>query len=540
MTRWRMLAGGAAIAGAAGLALFRSSPVEQEAPLEADDVREVLTAASTGDESAIDFYRVGSTPRDPIGRVPADVGEESKSGFYGQVLGPDGAPVTRRTVYARLPDSKARPSAICFGEAPIDSDGRYDLRLPGHVDSYAVDLGVVAPGFLRALEKDVPVSRESRAKDFSLSGGEAVSGFVSTVDGEPVAGVELLVTRTKRVNRQPSFVSSALLDTRAHRLARRTSDYHESVCMTGEDGEFVASGLAPGPYFVVSRSPSHIWQAEPVTAGQKDVYIFAEEPCGVRIKAFDATDGRVLDRPSVGMAVIEQREDGRTIRRRVSGQGRNGEAILAWGPRAPHGEFKVAVSYPGYVDQKLSLQFQGSGLVEAEVRLEPLELQPVQLNIWTDDGQPYTKQVLFEYAASKDPGSRMSTISRPDGGFRHFVDAPPGSWFVRVRRATDITTYGAWSGELDIPDSSSDGSTVLLADVTLKIGAAVIVDLVTPLQDRESSVTLESGSFIGRQRLSEGDREFTGLPPGEWQITVDGRPTQTVTLRGGDRTALQF
>jgi hypothetical protein len=314
-----------------------------------------------------------------------------------------------------------------------------------------------------------------------------------------------------------------------------------------QDGRFRFEGLDPGSYLIVAES-EHGRAEQPVqlSAGDRREVRLEVQRIALRVLARDAATKAPLAGASVRLSwtgfegeaslhgiVAFPRDDlgFDMVVNNFSGDtettGSSGLALLTV-PR--EGEFRLSVDREGYEDASRTLELS-RGETAVEVSLEPSSGASLRVELLTDP-----------------PGRRGSVLVLGPNLQRHaytssealFDELRPGPYEV----VFFVEGYGAGYERVSV---SGSGETT--AEVEARRGGTLIVpvegaDAARPAvvdgQGVDWSRLLARVSFPGQEIVQLEERPnvgpvwvFPGLPPGTYQVVVDGEERQPVPLQAG-------
>jgi hypothetical protein len=477
-------------------------------------------------------------PAEPVARV--EVGESvarAEPGLddgravrvVGTVRDENGAPVSRADVYVRDPaDAKASTSPWAAVES--GADGRFELSLRGGTLDL-VDVGCVCDGYMPAhvLRVTVAPGRVTNV-DFVLRRGERIEGIVLDPDGVPIPGLEIVAARPFE-HPPRAFASNDALDRPERRRPVRGADAWQTRTTTGDDGRFVVTGLheAGTEYSLVSADPEWIWVAEIVEAGARGVVLEARHARGVVVHVRDGETGLPVD----GRAIVELSlrgvdERGRRQTYAIHGTGEGGEVQIAWLPRVLVGSMAVQVSCSGYETGSWTWEFEGPGVTERTVALQPIHAERVDLVVWSSAMGPVESELRVSFSAGARSASQRAECTSLGGG-HYRAELPVGEWRLRVGRKSDVTSLHTWTGDVSVVEGRPNVvRDIVLGGATIEIGRAV---------DDSTSVMVQSASLAAVHEV-EGERVLlTGLPVASYEIRIDD-VTRDVAITSPDQVVV--
>ncbi|MFQ5505020.1 MAG: carboxypeptidase-like regulatory domain-containing protein [Planctomycetota bacterium] len=477
-------------------------------------------------EHVLRTYVHDRAPRDHMDWRVETTDDLAFPGLRGIVLDEaSGDPIEAALVYAlpvpetpepepRKREAPGRYKARVLVEGRTDAEGRFRLDTPRRTQSYALDIGIVANGYLRQLRADVQIPPEGARIRVELARGLGIAGIVTTETGLPIPGLELRASR----RRFGTFLTTALLDTENEHYADRASDFHECSAVTDRRGAFSISGLAPGEYWMVADS--HEWILTPaarVRAGTTTVSLTAARARALTVRL--AAPGSSV--PVDGFRVIATVRCGEASRS-FAGGGRGGVATLAWigGPQPAEGAADpdqdclvyVRIRTPGFADRHERFLWNPVEQPHKVLEVELDELPAGVLRLMTshDDGSELNGELLVEYAASQSRVTGRS-IARKVAPFTHECRLPEGKWFIRVSESSPFRGLFVWRGEAHM-----GGGTTYVRGVTLPRGAEVGISV--PRGFEGSALRIVGKSYALQLGRIDHDLRFRSFPAGEWKL----------------------
>lgn len=188
------------------------------------------------------------------------------------------------------------------------ADGAFELELEDVAldvegRALALDLGVVAEGYLRSSVPDVLGARPEGELVVVLKLGRALSGRVVDESGAGVPGLELLA-HTANAGIHHVSPSQSLLRARRAELADASSGYQQARARSDAFGHVSFSGLPIGKLNVLSLDPGWgIVDPPRILPGERTVTWTATRLLGVRLEVVDERSGRPVDRAAATFRV---------------------------------------------------------------------------------------------------------------------------------------------------------------------------------------------------------------------------------------------
>ncbi|MCU0726724.1 MAG: carboxypeptidase-like regulatory domain-containing protein [Planctomycetes bacterium] len=270
----------------------------------------------------------------------------------GRVVDPAGAPVPGATVFVAGPDEAGFARIDGIPSTVTGEDGAFAIRA---VPPGTVDIGIRAEEFAPVVGGPLTVEagKTTAAGDIALRPGGAITGFVRTPQGEPVAGAVV------RAFRRPEYRDFAF-------FGRRSVAEAGGRVATDAAGGFRIPGLPDGAYTVETEAPGYLT----VNAGARDVrpgtaplsFLLAADSW-IELTVMDAATGAPI--PRYDLFLSPATGEGYLRREEVTGGG------LHRVPVNRGEECRLEISAEGYEVLVRQISFADAGPAPLRISLAP-------------------------------------------------------------------------------------------------------------------------------------------------------------------------
>lgn len=423
--------------------------------------------------------------------------DPTKGALYGVVLDGDGNGIEGAAVVVEV-------CTRCAGQATTDENGAYRIEglSPGDYTIQASKSGYASQSQDATVEggQETELNFELAADD----GDGALTGTVTDGEGNPVAGVEILVEPSNR----------CITSTR-----------------TGEDGTYRIDPLAAGNYLIVARKGGYVEQSQEVTvtagpATELDFTLAADGDDG-------ALTGTVTDgagNPIAGVEILVE-PSGRCITSTATGE--DGAYLID--PLAA-GDYLIVARKRGYVQQSQEVTVTAGAPTVLDFTLEDRDNDGSLVGYVRDgDGNP-----IAGAAVVVEPSSRCVAQTETDEN---------GAYTIAPLGAGDYSVI-----------ASKDGYDSQTQEVTVTAGEPTQLDFVLgggqpgriygyvnggDLALVGAVVEVVSGPTDGETQAGyNGSYELADLMPGQYTLraSMDGYTPEehTITLGSGDAQNRDF
>ena len=179
---------------------------------------------------------------------------DTTAAISGRVTAANGAPIRGAEVRVREVDGRGEHRL-----ATTDDDGRFELRdlLPGRFTLTAAKPGFVTQQYGQRRAGDAPevialAARQRAAVTFRMLRGGVIGGRVADGFGDPVAGAQVVLLRSKTVRGARQITPAGPQDT------------------TDDTGSFRLFALPAGDYYVTATAGGSVTEAQPVSVALGD------------------------------------------------------------------------------------------------------------------------------------------------------------------------------------------------------------------------------------------------------------------------------
>lgn len=451
--------------------------------------------------------RAAVTEADPV--EDAEVEPEPQE-LFGRVVDGEGEVVVGATVYL-VPWVEGERGESTRGPLLVqtESDGRGDFRfsredwMSGDAEEEpALDLGVVANGFLRKVIPDVARTQPTEGWVVVLEPGRTLSGRVVDEYGQPVRDLELLAyTATAGVSHVSP--SQRLLRAQRNQLVGGSSSYDQCRATTDGRGDVVFTGLPAGDLAVLPLDPG--WTIEEsrwVEAVDSYVLWTAKSRLGVRLVVVDGRTGQPAERAAatfrfgltfadgefqdfgqwvgrgmgevsfvLGPELLPGLEDRTITRAAFYGTVRSGEGEkVDWvaeaieDPSGAVGVVEVAVETDSG-DASLAEDSDGE-----EDLGEELETARLVLDVRYEDSTPFEGELTVLWTSDRDPSDQDRDRPRKVGLGRYSLEVTAGELRLEVADRSASGSLPPWRGEVRCDPDREE-----MAFVTLQRGATATI-----------------------------------------------------------------
>jgi len=458
--------------------------------------------------------------------------ELSRGGVVaGAVTTSGGEPVQGATIEVLLRGHFFGFDDLAVRETESDADGKFVLE---NAPSGPVLVRSRGGGYLDSARASVTVPEGGRHDGVQLVVGEGqqIKGRVAHTDGTPAAGVTV----------DASFDMTHMAGPGAMGYLRGAS----GSSTTKEDGEFVITGLGPGPFAVTctlaqagEEQPPLKARADAVRPGSGELELILRAPMGLTVRVVDTDGGAV---PGVGVVAYRLVDGalGPTASQVVRARsGEEGGAFLealeagSW-ELDVEGSSHVALSpvafeLPRTDSEPLRITVQPAATVRGVV-LAATGLGTAGALVTIGDDDP-------SWMSNVSKGNELPQAKSAEDGVFELSGLPPGSLSI-LATAEGHAPSNAAEVELEAGE--------VLEDVTLTLtSGGSLIGLVYDEQGQ-----LASGRFITANHLktmnsttastdANGEFELRNLPPGSYQvIAMDGSADWSGEGEGMDMSAM--
>lgn len=422
-------------------------------------------------------------------------------------------------------DSGGHAERALLAQAITSSDGAFDfpVLLP---DAAAGVYYLIAyrNGFSR-VQRAVEAPSEPSSWEgitITLAAGGSLRGVLLHPDGQPLAGVPLLITSRTMV--PTTSRRRSLLLTDDDLLHFVPGGYWECRVVTDERGEFTGRGLGDAQYTVWSLDER--WFLPPPAARYRP--IDALDPVQIRAAACRTLDFTVRGRRTGGpVPVFEGELRVRTetgTSKMIPVRGREGVYDVCWlDPAAGEERCSVAVAIhaPGYEVGQAQVEFApGQAAARVDLLLAEQALGTVLLHVVDAMGAPAEGPLLANFMRAPERRERLSDVVLRPGdvpGVFH-AQVAEGRWFAHVFRSNELARLGGWKGEVRaFPAPVLPMRVALPEEGTLELVAGA------GWPDSASAscpvlLVASGGAMVGSATFRGGATTFHGVPPGRWTL----------------------
>ncbi|MCB9824958.1 MAG: carboxypeptidase regulatory-like domain-containing protein [Planctomycetes bacterium] len=339
--------------------------------------------------------------------------------------GETGEPVTRR-----------QPMEADVVEIPVPDKwfaGQAELR---------VSVGIAGPAHRKVVVEGSLKRGQVLQVSLLADPGLQISGRVTTADGEPVHGLEVVARRRRR---SPGVKTSTGYDTEEYLYS--SFNFEEARAVTAGDGSFALSGLAENHYFLTTSDMA--WSFVPasrpgIDAPSEGVELVAERSLQLRLRVVDSSSHQPVPAARVRMQV-----EGKLSTGFPCTEGLGHVALARVGSALRQGrlaEIPARIQAFGYAPAAISFTIPpGAAIVEQLVELDPLPVHTCRFAIPSATSLACTFNVTA--MRSGEQHVRALKPTKEPGIFE--TELPEGAWRVRVFPSGAISQYAlSWEGSL--------------------------------------------------------------------------------------------